>query len=576
MLQKSFQFVYRLIFWMSFSLSLNVYGAVNNFDEKFEIEKAIAERLEQALKTRLDKAYFDITVDAQIKTTNTESSQNSNTKVVYKANGEKDILQTWLLKEISQKRKAVEVESIKITLGLSDKVRAEYREDLGKWLNNWTVAVLGSSASSEILVRPTNVLNNDPNSEDVVSKVFTILGTFQNLIGMIFLGGIFLMAFFKSRPNEIKKPVQTNQTNEIITLNATEQIQNISRVEYQTKDQEFLKTLKIRVGVVGKTMSTQVEYLINRWATKENEDLLKIVTLLEALAESGSALENLQAQSLPILSKEASASLSKAFTDLHNMPIDRRIVLLEEIYTELVAGNLVRLTSNQPAFEFLEIFEPAKLVEIFSHLRGPYQVSLLAKMSDGAKRNFINIVGSDFINKLFEASLETHHISDEDLLEAIKKSGANTRKEKIWKSDFTEQSVQKVRQLWAGISRKDETLWLYQFMNKNPEMKRHFENEKNHLAFLGEWSTHDLRKFALKTQTNELAAAIKSLPHLSQPILNVCGIKMRDDVVKFIETLEEPKLSEYFESFTATYDDYLLTEVTPEDTTQGLFDKGAA
>lgn len=573
MLQQASRFFYGFIFLVFFSSALNANGTIKNLDEKFQIEKAIAERLEQTLKTRLDKAHFEIAVDAQIKTTGAELPQNANTKVVYKANGERDVLQTWLLKEMSQNKKSVEFESIKITLSLSDKVRPEYREELGKWLSNWTTLVLGASASSEILVRPTNVLNKDPNSEDLLSKVFSILGTFQNLIGMLFLGGIFLIAFFKSRPTEIKKPVQTN---EIITINATEEMQKLPQVGPEAKDQENLKTLKIRVGVVGKTMASQVEYLINRWATKEHEHLLKIVALLEALAENGSALENLQIQALPVLSKDASASLSKAFADLQSMSVDRRIELLEEIYTELVAGNLIRLSSSQPAFEFLEYFEASKLKEIFSHLRGPYQVSLLAKMSDNAKRNFTNFVGPDFVNKLFEASLETHQISDEDLLEALKKSGANTRKEKMWKSDFTEQSIQKVRQLWAGLSRKDETLWLYQFVIKNPEMKKFFQNERKHLAFLSEWSALELRKFSLKTKTNELAAAIKSLPHLHEPILNVCGIKMRAEVSQCMVNLEEPRLSEYFDNFTATYDAYILSDASDDATMQDMLPKNVA
>ena len=36
-------------------------------DEKFHVEKSISERLEQTLKTRLDKSYFDITVEAKLK-----------------------------------------------------------------------------------------------------------------------------------------------------------------------------------------------------------------------------------------------------------------------------------------------------------------------------------------------------------------------------------------------------------------------------------------------------------------------------------------------------------------------------
>ncbi len=561
MQKQRFQFFNQLIIIIISCISLNSNASINNLDEKFQMEKAISEKLEQVLKTRLDKSYFDITVIAQVKTSNTKLQQTINSGTVYKSNGEVDLVQTWLLKEIGQKKKPIEFESFKITLGLSDKVRADYREDLGKWLNNWTAVALGPSASTEILVRPTNVLN-EPSSEELPSKIFTVMGTFQNLIGMLFLGIVFLFAFVRSRPQEKKALAPTK---DFISVDAGEKTKQLSKPDSEFETLDFLKTLKTRVAVAGKTMSSQVEHLLNRWATKEHENLLKVVALLEVLAENGSALENLHAEALPVLSNNASTSLSKAFTELQNLSVPSRIELLEEIYAELVTGNLIRLSSSQPPFEFIEIFEPPKLKEIFSLLPSPHQVSLFAKMSESARLKFFNSVGPDFINKIFEASLQTHHVSDEELLEELKKSGANTKKEILWKSDFTEQSLKKVRQVWASLSRKDETLWLYRFVSKNPEMKKYFDNEKYHLAFLTFWPPQELRKFYMQVVTNELAAAIKFLPHLNEPILNTCGVQMRTEISDCMATLEEPKLSQYFEGFTAAYDAYIKFEHATEN-----------
>jgi hypothetical protein len=80
----------------------------------------------------------------------------------------------------------------------------------------------------------------------------------------------------------------------------------------------------------------------------------------------------------------------------------------------------------------------------------------------------------------------------------------------------------------------------------------------------------------LKTQTNDLAAAIKFFPHLGQPILNVCGIKMREEVSQCLAHLEEPRLSEYFESFMANYDAYVLSEMSEDTLMQDLLTKNAA
>lgn len=546
-----------IVFFFSFYI-YPAHGSLDNFDEKFQIEKKISERLEQVLKTRLDKAYFDITVEVVLNEGANIHSQNIRDKIVYKANGEKDLLQTLLLHELIKNKNNLEIETLKVTLGLSDKVQPAYREELKKWLSAWTQSSLGKSASSEVLVRPTNIIDKDSQSENFISSFFAGLGAFQNLIGMLFLGSIFLVTYFKRRP--IEGVASSPPSPQIINVNQTERIAEVEQIDYQPKDQQLLKTLKNRVGVVGKTMTEQVEYLIGRWATKDNEDILKIVALLEALAEAGVTTSNLQIETLPALSKEASASLSHVFSRLHKMPSDDLIKIYEEIYTELVAGNLIRLSLKQSSFEFLDKMESSDLKEIFSQLSGPYQITLLSKMSDDAKYNFSNSVDPDFFKNLLEASFEFHHISDQDLLGALEKIGVKINQPPTLASDLVEQKIQRLRQLWAGFSRKEEALWMYHFVKRNPEMKKYFEQDFNHLAFLGDWPYEELRKFCLQIRSVELAAAIKSLPHLSQPVLSVCGEQMRAEVIHWLNQMDDPRILRNFESFAVNFDDYVKSE----------------
>lgn len=558
MAPKVFQFLYCCLVLLFTLIPQNdAQGSVNDFEEKFRLEKNIAERLEQVLKTRLDKAYFDVTVEATIK--NSEHLNNHN-KVVYKANGEKDILQTWMLKELGDNRNNLDVVSLKITLGLSDQVQAKYREDLRLWLKDWTTSIFGPIATSDILVRPTNIIEKASPSENLWSKLFTGIGAFQNLIGMLFLGGMFFVVYLKSRPSEVKNVTLTKK--EIVALPLAEHIQEIPQILHQDKDLEFLKTLRSRVGLAGKTMGTQVEYLISRWATKEHENFLKIVAMLEALAESGAAMITFQSQTLPTLSQEAGASLSKAFIELHGMSSAKQIELLEDIYTELVAGNLIRIGAKHSAFEFLDHLDGPQLKEIFTQLTSPYQVSLLMKMSDNAKYKLSVAVEPDFMKKLLEASFQFVQVSDQELAQVLKDIGAITLGSEMLASDLVEQKIQRLRDVWAGFSRKEEALWMYQFVKRNPDMKKYFEHEKMHLAFLADWASEDLRRLSLKTKTTELAAAIKSLPHLNQAILSVCGDQMRNDIINCMAGLEEPRLSKHFENFTQSFDAYITNEMS--------------
>lgn len=571
--------------WKSYSLLFSVYiicffasvntnaqSSVHDFDDKFRIEKTITDRLEQTLKTRLDKAYFDITVDAQIAKRHDPASRSLHDKVVFKSSGERDLLQTWLLQEISQNNKALEIQSLKITLGLSDKVQASYRQDLGKWLQEWTLASFGSMATSEVTLRPTDVITKDSYTESPLAHFLSGLSAFQNLIGMLFLGGIFLVTYFKSRHRDV---TPTNPSKEVITLNTTENISNLPEVEFNEKDQNHLRSLKTRVALVSKTMSNQAEYLISRWGTKEHENLIKIVTLLEAMAESGISLDAIQNQTLPVLSREASASLSKAFLDLHKMSNSEQIEILEEIYSELVAGNLMRLSSHHSSFEFLDKLNGNELKSIFEQLSSSEQITLLAKLPDNTKLKLANAVDAAFMNKLLENSFELSYSSDQELLEQLKKIGVLNGKTVLPTSDNMEQKIHRLREMWAAFSPREEILWMHHFVERNAEMKKYFENEPNHLAFLAEWPQEKLRRLCLQTTTHELAAAAKCLPFLSPAILGVCGEATRQEIQNCMQSLEEPRLTKKFERFLQTYEAYLLDDQFPQQKDQAA-SKGAA
>jgi hypothetical protein len=101
-------------------------NSVDELDEKFHLEKTISDRLEQTLKTRLEKKYFDITVEAQVK-----RKANANVPPVVKSkNGRlnSDEAQNWYAKEMNSR--PFELDSVMITLTLADEVNPLYREDL--------------------------------------------------------------------------------------------------------------------------------------------------------------------------------------------------------------------------------------------------------------------------------------------------------------------------------------------------------------------------------------------------------------------------------------------------------------
>ncbi|MGE5087255.1 MAG: hypothetical protein ACM3MG_13195, partial [Bacillota bacterium] len=202
-------FTFFASFILTFTSTTHAQSMVSELDEKFHLEKSISERLEQTLKTRLEKDYFDITVEAHLK----RKALNLKVRDHATTDNNSEELQKWYSNQVRSLSRQManadgidaarpfELESLVVTLGLSDRVDAAYREELKGWLQKWVTTSFGTKAEAVVLVRPSNIIQRNDSSQG------SGLSRYQNLLGMIFLGlvfgGAFLIQQRRNRPTNM-------------------------------------------------------------------------------------------------------------------------------------------------------------------------------------------------------------------------------------------------------------------------------------------------------------------------------------------------------------------------------------
>ena len=540
-------------------------SSVDMLDEKFHLEKTISDRLEQILKTRLDKKHFDISVDAKIKQ---KTNQRLSAVPKYNAAGELNLgaIQSWYAKELTSR--PFELDSVSITLILADAVTPKYREELNTWLQYWVKANFDNKGEGLIISRPADVLiTNEPTS--TWSKIsWKNIERYQNLFGMLLLGFFYALAnIIKSRSKKSTPIVVAQQSAPALQIMPAERMVASTPQLYQNQADEFkteerIRQMKAKIAWVSPTLKKQINSLVMFWVENEAASYIKVAAFIEALAEGSASLPRNSAASMPKLPDNAHLHLPKALDLLQQMTAADTLNLYQEIYMDLLSKDLGDQEQRYVGFEFLTNLNTNELQSVFDSLSDPFQILLLTRLPKDVRLRYTQTTDLNKLRQTLNKSLTCEDPTDQQLLLELQawqnKQAmiANGNSNLVFK-------IAKLRETWSEISRLEETLWMHEVLTTHPEMKeRMMREEQHHLYFITEWPTEKIRKFCLQTKTGELAAAVTCLPFLADKIMDVCGEQMRKEIHDELKSLNKPKLAARFERFVAAFDAFVDSENT--------------
>jgi hypothetical protein len=552
--------------------SIHAQNSIEEFDEKFHIEKTIAERLEQTLKTRLDKKYFDITVEAKI---------NRKNKIILQT-GQKAKTDEQLIIEAMQSRYVKELNlrpfdlvSVDVTLSLAEDVNPKYRDDLNTWLQNWVKVNFNSIGVATVTTRPSDIfaVKEAAPVTNIKKNYWEKVERFQNLVGLIILGFFYAFGhFFMTRSKE-KSAVQSTaptQKSQPIQIGPVDQLETSVPQLYQPqklyqpqtdsiKAEENIRKIKYKIAWLSTNLKKQVSSLVMLWLETESNSYLKIAAFVEALADSNNLAIRDSNMTIPKLPEDSQLYLPKALVELEQMNSIDRLNLYQEIYIDLVSKDLSDHEHIQPGFEFLANLTDIELQSVFDFIPENFQIRLLTSLPKSVRVRYVQTTDLNKLRHILNKSLTIVDPTEQQLLNELqawqnkKNNYENSKSELISK-------IAKLRETCSEISRLEETLWVHQVTAAHPEMKEHLVQEKHHLCFITDWPIEKIRKFCLQTTTSDLASAMICMPFIFDKIMSVCGEQTKKELQVEMNALSEPKLSARFERFVNAFDSFVEIE----------------
>jgi hypothetical protein len=474
-------------------------------------------------------------------------------------------LQSWYLKE--QSSRPFEMESVMITLSLSSEVNVKYQETLNVWLQSWVKANFQLKGEALVIQRPADMFSNTETT-GVINKTklsWEHIERYQNILGMMFLGLLFIVAQLSKKLFSERKLADVNAKNSeskqivsmVNSVSGLPQVYNLNADSLEIK--ESIRLLKVKIAWMSPNLKKQINPLIMYWSEKNFESYIKIGAFIEALAEGGAVLPESSRLSMPKLPSDAHLYLPTALLQLQKLSSFELLAIYQEIYTDLLAKDLSDYENEHMGFEFLSHLSTVELQTVFDFLSEPYQVALLTRLPKTVRMLYTQTADLNKLRHILNKSLTAEDVTDQQLLFELQAWQNKKTGHAITGSDFVFK-ISKLRETWSAISRLEETLWMREVTSAHPAMKESLMKQEHHLCFMNDWPTEYLRKFCLQTKTVDLAAAITCLPFLSEKILNACGELTRKNILSEMSSVSESKLTARFDDFINSFDAFIENE----------------
>lgn len=508
----------------------NSYAAIeDSLTEKYNLEKSITERIEQSLKPRIEKGYFDVSVDVRL-----APARHASTGKDYNA-----------------------IQSVKITLGISDKVNPSYRMALEDWIKKWSESSFGAKGEAEIVVRGSEDASLSEKNQPKENWL-SILVKMQNLLGMIFLGVILAaMRFvsFKTKSTAGNLPVEASQLPVVVdTMSEVKKIAVSSEVSINRADDEgHLQTLRLKIAMLVPNALERTEGLINKWSQSVNPQYIKIAALMDALTESWRFSAEKSKTASPSLPPACLSVLPDALFNLQNLKYEEKLFLYKEIYADLISENVLDIHAEE--LSFLNELTDSQVTSLMEVLTETEKVTVFMQMSSEMKYRYLAGLPQGQVDTLLEQSLSMEPISYKDIRKKIQdwQSAVLLGGQDAHKNHMR---LAKLRESVSQLSIEDEATWLFRAYQKHRDSIHKIHPDLNQIGLIPFWPHEKIQKLCMSTKSRDLAAAIEKIPFLKEPFLRACGDTTRNEILKASLNFTEDSLAKSMESFITTFNEF--------------------
>ena len=443
--------------------------------------------------------------------------------------------------------------SVTVLLGLKNTVDDKHKNEVEKWIKDRLANDYGPTGKVVV----SDMFGAVSSTKDVYEKIAGL----QNLIGyLIFaltlmMGMIFWKKLSSKDANEERKlkismtPLNANLSSAPAKTETESNKDAPSAKEAQLEDEakvrrirDYHKSIRRFAAIMGEKMNT----ILLNWIESGPQGSMKAAIFLDLLVEEdhGTDMELLSKYRLP---REMSQVFVSALRVVRRMEIPAKLEKLEEIYIDLLAGDVLDANSIKEPFQFFNNASGKAAHDFLMNKTADTRAMVMLHMPADARQGFISSLDNRTRVELFKEvfSVDTR-LSHEELLQMnddLKtqfsgKLGSQSSMLKVLSSVIeTLNPVDEIGILSGlAVSMKDSPLFV--------EFKETYPT----LSFVPEWPETARKTLFESAEFEQLSALIRALPECEPFVLAVASPmtqRMLDGLLKTEDTTPQDEKNKH-------------------------------
>ena len=418
--------------------------------------------------------------------------------------------------------------SVTVLLGLKNTVDAQHKNEVEKWVKDRLANDYGSTGKVVI----SDMFGAVSSTKDVYEKIAGI----QNLIGFLIaaltllLSMIFWKKISSKDANEERRfkinmtPLNANLSSAPSKSEPEAEREPVRSKESQLEDEakvrrirDYHKSIRRFAAIMGEKMNT----ILLNWIESGPDGSMKAAIFLDLLVEEdhGSDMELLSKYRLP---REMSQVFVSALRVVRRMEIPLKLEKLEEIYIDLLAGDVLDANSIKQPFQFFNNASGKAAHDFLKDKTADTRAMVMLHMPAEARQGFISSLDNRTRVELFKEvfSVDTRLSHDEllqmndDLKSQFSgKLGSQSSMLKVLASVIETLNPIDEIGILSGLatSMKDSSLFA--------EFKQTYPT----LSFVPEWPENVRKTLFESAEFEQLSALIRALPECEPFVLAVAS-----------------------------------------------------
>lgn len=335
------------------------------------------------------------------------------------------------------------------------------------------------------------------------------------------------------------------------------------------------RDLTAKVGSLAFELEDQLEDLVRIWLEAGEDGHLKTACLLDTMMSFSSTSPDAGDWEIPI-PKTHERHLSRVFQTMSTLGLDKKTMLLEESYWDLLSVKTLESERPKRLFSYLRTLESTELEKVLRQADPRVKAVALYHLEPNLQSAVLSGFSPDERSSVFSEALRIDKLGSQELESLDQRLRQDVNRLVIEQPEVGFQ--RQLTQLLASMTPMEEITLLPEVVATLPDAGYALRKKKPSLAFMDTWSLRARQLVFAAATVEEITGLLRAKPEFKDLVYEVCPpriVTIVDDDLKVARMGADPTLA--VESLTQRLRNLIGNrEITADDLVSGTKGGGRA